>query len=75
MTEEKLTVEGYVMHPSLGEEAVWGRIGFEGWRLRFESERVRLEIPLVKLRIEREESEGGGIGLCDPDRPEWVMRV
>jgi beta-barrel assembly-enhancing protease len=75
MTEAASAFEAYVTHPSLGEEMVWGRIVFEGWRLRFESERVRLEIPLVKLRIEREESATGGIAFCDPDHAEWVIHT
>ena len=67
--------EAYVTHPDLGEDLVWGRIVFEGWKLRFESERVRLEIPLVKLRIQRDESEAGGVSFCDPDRADWVIHA
>jgi beta-barrel assembly-enhancing protease len=67
--------EAYVSHPSLGDEVVWGRIVFEGWRLRFESERITREIPLVKLRIARDEAAAGGIALCDPEHSEWVIHT
>jgi hypothetical protein len=66
MSEAKQSFEGYVTHPSLGEEVVWGRIGFEGWRLRFESERVIREVLLVRLRIARDESAEGGLCSATP---------
>lgn len=75
MTADNLTFEAYVSHPSLGDEVVWGRIIFEGWRLQFHSERTTFEIPLVKLRIEREESGTAGIALCDPAQPDWVIHT
>ncbi len=75
MTDSNLTFAGYVSHPSLGEEVAWGRIVFEAWKLRFESERVRLAIPLIKLRIEREEGPEGGFTFCDPALPEWVIHT
>ena len=75
MSEAKQSFEGYVTHPSLGEEVVCGRIGFEGWRLRFESERVMREVQLVKLRIARDESAEGGLVFCDPDHPEWLIHT
>ncbi len=75
MTEDNLTFEGYVSHPSLGIEVVWGRIVFEGWRLQFESERVRLSIPLVSLQIEKEDVEGGGVVFRNPSQPEWVIHT
>ena len=46
MTEPKTSFEGWVSHQSLGEEVVWGRIVFVGWRLRFESDTVTREVPL-----------------------------
>ena len=52
-----------------------GRIVFEGWRLRFESERVIREVPLVKLRIARDEAVEGGIVLCDPEHPDWLIHT
>jgi predicted Zn-dependent protease len=64
-----------VSHPSFGEEVVWGRIVFEGWRLRFESETVTREVPLVKLRLERDEVAEGGIVFCDPDDPDWLIHT
>ena len=62
-------------HPSLGEEVVWGRIVFEGWRLRFESETVTREVPLVRLRIETDEAAEGGIVFSDPNDPEWLIHT
>ena len=75
MTEASLAFDGYVCHPSLGDEVVWGRIVFVGWRLRFESQTVTREIPLVKLRIERDPLAEGGIAFCDPDHPEWTIHT
>lgn len=75
MREDKQALEGWVSHPSLGEEAVWGRIVFVGWRLRFESDTVTREVPLVKLRIERDEAAEGGIVFCDPDHSEWLFHT
>jgi Zn-dependent protease with chaperone function len=75
LTEAKPVFDGYVSHPSFGEEVVWGRIGFEGWRLRFESETVTREVPLVKLRLGRDEQAEGGIVFCDPDDPEWLIHT
>mgnify|MGYP001224349464 CR=1 FL=1 len=75
MTEDRSAFEGWICHPSLGEEVVWGRIVFEGWRLRFESDTVTREVPLVKLRIERDEAAEGGIVFCDPDHPEWSIHT
>ncbi len=75
MKEAPSPFEAYVSHPSYVDEVVWGRIIFEGWRLRFESEQVTLEIPLVKLRIEKDESAAGAIAFHDPDRAEWVIHT
>jgi len=75
MTDGSSAFDAYVCHPSLGDEAVWGKLVFVGWRLRFESGRVTREIPLVKLRIEREPSEEGGIAFCDPDHPDWSIHA
>ena len=75
MTEDRPAFNGWVSHPSLGEEVVWGRIVFEGWRLRFESERVTREVLLVKLRIARDEAVEGGIVFCDPEHPEWLIHT
>ena len=54
---------------------VWGRIVFQGWKLRFESAQVTREIPLVKLRIERGDPETGGIAFSHPDDVEWVFHT
>ncbi len=75
MSADNLAFEAYVSHPSLGDEVVWGRIVFEGWRLRFESERVTREVPLVKLRIEKDESAEGGIAFYDPEHADWVIHT
>jgi beta-barrel assembly-enhancing protease len=75
MTAGKQAFEGWISHPSLGEEAVWGRIVLEGWRVKFESDRVTHEVPVVRLSIERDESEEGGLVLYDPAHPEWLMHT
>ena len=75
MTAENRAFSGYVSHPSLGDEVVWGSLVFEGWRLRFESETLTREIPLVRVRIEREDSEAGGIVFSDPQDPEWSVHT
>jgi Zn-dependent protease with chaperone function len=75
MTDGSSAFDGYVRHPSLGDEAVWGKIVFVGWRLRFESQSVTREIPLVKLRIERDASAEGGITFRDPDHPDWSIHT
>jgi Zn-dependent protease with chaperone function len=75
LTEDRSEFEGYVSHPSFGEEVVWGRIVFEGWRLRFESDTVTREVPLVKLRLERDDLAEGGIVFCDPDHPDWLIHI
>ena len=72
---DKTAFEGWVTHPSLGEEVVRGRIVFVGWRLRFESNRVTREVPLVQLLIERDEGEEGGIVFSDPDHAEWLIHT
>jgi beta-barrel assembly-enhancing protease len=70
-----MAFEGWVSHPSLGEEVVWGRILFEGWRLRFESETVTREVPLVKLQIARDEAAQGGLLFYDPDDADWLIHT
>jgi Zn-dependent protease with chaperone function len=75
MTEGRSEFEGWISHPSLGDEVVWGRIVFEGWRLRFESDRVSREVLLVKLRIARDEAAERGIVFSDPDHPEWLIHT
>jgi predicted Zn-dependent protease len=75
MTDHSSAFEAYVTHPSLGDEVVWGRIVFEGWKLRFESAQVTREIPLVRVRIERDDSETGGIAFSHPDDTEWVFHT
>jgi hypothetical protein len=65
----------YVVHSSLGDEGVWGRIVFAGWRLRFESETVTREIPLVKLQIERADPAQKSILFSDPDHPDWEIHT
>jgi len=75
MTEGESAFEGYVSHSSLGQKVVWGRIVFEGWRLRFESDTVTREVPLVKLQIERDEAAEGGIVFCDPDHDDWLIHT
>jgi len=75
MTKDTPAFEAWVCHPSLGEEVVWGRIVFEGWKLRFESAQVTREIPLVRLHLERDDSETGGIAFSYPSDVEWVFHT
>ncbi len=73
MIEEKSAFAAYAYHPSLGAEVARGRIVFEGWRLRFESQPVTLEIPLIRLQIERGAAKDGRICFSDPERPDWEI--
>ncbi len=75
MTQGTSAFAAYVSHPSLGDEVVWGRIVFEGWKLKFESEDVMLAIPLVRLRIEQEEEGAGALAFSDANDPEWVVHT
>src|ERR1035441_3301963 len=75
MTQDRAAFEGWVSHASLGDEVEGGRIVFEGWRLRFESERVIREVLLVKLRIARDDAPEGAIVLCDPEHPDWLIHT
>jgi beta-barrel assembly-enhancing protease len=74
MTKGPLAFEAYVTHPSLGDEVAWGRIVFEGWKLRFESEGIMLAIPLVKLEIARD-SDQGGLAFWNSQDEEWVVHT
>ena len=73
MSEGSLAFEGYVSHPSLGEEAVPGRIVFAFFRLRFESEAVTLEMPLSRLLIEKGGKGDERIFFSDPEQPDWSV--
>jgi Zn-dependent protease with chaperone function len=73
LTEESLAFEGYVSHPSLGEEAVQGRIVFAFFRLRFESEAVTLEMPLSRLLIEKGGAGDDRVFFSDPEQPDWSV--
>ena len=73
MTDERLSFDGYVSHPSLGGEAVPGTITFAFWRLRFASETASVEMPLSRLRIDREGAGDGRISFSDPEQPDWSV--
>ena len=73
MTEDNLAFAGYVSHPSLGEEAVQGRIVFAFWRLRFEAEGVTVEMPLSRLVIEKGGEGDERILFSDPEQPDWSV--
>lgn len=65
LNENSTTFIAQAAHPSFGPDLVEGRVGLEGWRLRFDAgdERV-LEIPLSRLEIAVGES--GEISFADP---------
>jgi beta-barrel assembly-enhancing protease len=73
LTEANLAFNGYVTHPSLGEEAVQGTITFAFWRLRFQSETATAEMPLSRLMIERDRAGDGRILFSDPEQPDWSV--
>lgn len=73
MTEDSLTFDGYVSHPSLGDEAVAGRIVFAFWRLRFVSDPATVEMPLSRLLIEKGDAGDERIFFSDPEQPGWSV--
>ena len=73
MNEDRLAFEGYVSHPSLGEEAVQGRIVFAFFRLRFESETATVEMPLSRLLIEKGGAGDEQVFFSDPEQPDWSV--
>jgi beta-barrel assembly-enhancing protease len=73
LTEDSLAFDGYVSHPSLGEEAVQGRIVFAFFRLRFESEAATVEMPLSRLLIEKGGAGDERVFFSDPEQPDWSV--
>ena len=65
--------DGYVSHPSLGEEVVEGKIVFAFFRLRFVSEAVTVEMPLSRLIIEKGNAGDERIFFSDPEQPDWSV--
>jgi len=73
LTEDRPAFEGYVSHPSLGDEAVPGRLTFAFFRLRFESEAATVEMPVSRLLIDKGEGRDELIYFSDPEQPGWSI--
>lgn len=65
--------EAHAFHPSLGNEAAFGRIRIDRWHFRFQSDAVTLEIPLARLRVRVGEGEDERIYFQDPAQPDWEI--
>jgi beta-barrel assembly-enhancing protease len=73
LTDERQGFDGYASHPSLGEEAVQGKIVFAFFRLRFVSDAATVEMPLSRLVIEKGSRGDERIFFCDPEQPDWFI--
>lgn len=62
----------HAFHPSLGSEVADGRIVFDAWHFRFESESLQLQVPYEQLQIEFDESEER-IQFRHQDEPDWFV--
>jgi len=73
LREDIPTFVAHASHPSLGEQAVDGRIGFDRWHMHFESEFGTFQIPIAQLQIHRASGKGEPIYFTDPSQPDlWV---
>ncbi len=57
MSQTEQSFEAGIFHPDLGNEVAAGRIFFNQWNMRFQSETISLEIPIANLTVEL--GEGG----------------
>jgi Zn-dependent protease with chaperone function len=73
MSEVHTTFAGYVFQPGMEDEATYGTIDCDRWRLRFGSERLKLEFPLDRLQIELLPGKVKRVRLSDPQQPEWLV--
>ena len=70
MTEDIPTFVAHASHPSFGEQAVEGRIGFDRWHMHFESEFGVFQIPISQLQIHKPNGKGEPIYFADPAQPD-----
>lgn len=61
--------EAGLFHPDFGNEVVRGRIFFDRWKLRFQSDSISEEISMEVVQVEFEQG-ADRIYFSDPDRPE-----
>jgi len=73
LREDIPTFVAQASHPSLGEQAVDGRIGFDRWHMHFESEYGTFQIPLSQLQIHQGKGKGEPVYFTDPGQPDlWI---
>jgi predicted Zn-dependent protease len=70
LTEDIPTFAAHAFHPTLGEQAVDGRIGFDRWHMHFESEYGVFQIPISQLQIHKANGKGEPLYLTDPAQPD-----
>ena len=73
MSEASHIFEAHAFHPSLGNEAVAGRIVVDRWHLHFQSDATTLEIPLTRLQVRAGAGEDERIYFQDPAQPDWEI--
>jgi len=75
LKEDQSTFIAHAFSPSLGDQAVEGRITFDRWCLRFESDAITFDIPLTRLQIEYSESGNGQIIFGDSQKEGWSVNT
>jgi predicted Zn-dependent protease len=70
LREDIPTFVAHASHTSLGEQIADGRIGFDRWRLHFESEFGAFQIPISQLQIHKADGKGEPIYFGDPSQPD-----
>jgi Zn-dependent protease with chaperone function len=70
LTEDIPTFAAHAFYPTLGEQAVDGRIGFDRWHMHFESEYGAFQIPISQLQIHKANGKGEPIYFTDPAQPD-----
>ena len=73
MREDIPSFVAQASHPTLGEQAVDGRIGFDRWHMHFESEYGTFQIPISQLQIHQGKGKGEPVYFTDPGQPDlWI---
>jgi Zn-dependent protease with chaperone function len=76
LSADNQSYEADVSHPSLGEEAVPGRVTLSQFALRFQSESVNIEIPFSHLLIPPGENKlTDDLIFRDARDPDWAVRL
>jgi beta-barrel assembly-enhancing protease len=73
LREDIPTFVAQASHPSFGEQAVDGRMGFDRWHMHFESEFGTFQIAISQLQIHKTGGKNEPIYFTDPSQPELTV--